>query len=75
MEISIGDYVLTGGELVATVITDSIVRLIPGVISDETSNLFQILFKIIYYLTLFTPDLMNTKDGKFLKYYYQATKS
>ena len=39
MEISIGDYVLTGGELAAAVITDSIIRLIPGVISDETSAL------------------------------------
>ncbi len=38
-EISIGDYVLTGGELAAAVIVDSIVRLIPGVISDETSSL------------------------------------
>lgn len=38
-EISIGDYVLTGGELAAIVITDSIVRLIPGVLSDETSAL------------------------------------
>ncbi len=38
-EISIGDYVLTGGELAAAVIADSIVRLIPGAISDETSAL------------------------------------
>lgn len=38
-EISIGDYVLTGGELAASVIVDSIVRLIPGAISDETSAL------------------------------------
>lgn len=38
-EISIGDYVLTGGELGAAVLCDSIVRLIPGVISDETSAL------------------------------------
>lgn len=38
-EISIGDYVLTGGELAAAVITDAICRLIPGVISDETSAL------------------------------------
>ncbi|MBO4560929.1 MAG: tRNA (guanosine(37)-N1)-methyltransferase TrmD [Bacteroidaceae bacterium] len=38
-EISIGDYVLTGGELAAAVITDSIVRLIPGVLSDEQSAL------------------------------------
>lgn len=39
MEISIGDYVLTGGELAAAVMTDSIVRLIPGAISDEQSAL------------------------------------
>ena len=38
-EISIGDYVLTGGELPAAILTDSIIRLIPGVISDETSAL------------------------------------
>ena len=38
-EISIGDYVLTGGELGAAVLCDSIIRLIPGVISDETSAL------------------------------------
>ena len=38
-EISIGDYVLSGGELAAAVFTDSIVRLIPGVLNDETSAL------------------------------------
>ncbi|PNP92883.1 tRNA (guanosine(37)-N1)-methyltransferase TrmD [Hoylesella timonensis] len=38
-EISIGDYVLTGGELAAAVMTDTIVRLIPGVIGDEQSAL------------------------------------
>ena len=38
-EISIGDYVLTGGELAAAVMADAIVRLIPGVISDEQSAL------------------------------------
>ena len=38
-EISIGDYVLSGGELAAAVISDSIIRLIPGAISDETSAL------------------------------------
>ena len=36
MEISIGDYVLTGGELASMVITDSIVRLLPGVIEEES---------------------------------------
>jgi tRNA (guanine37-N1)-methyltransferase len=38
-EISIGDYVLSGGELAAAVITDCVVRVIPGSISDETSAL------------------------------------
>lgn len=38
-EISIGDYVLSGGELGAAVLVDSIVRLIPGVLGDETSAL------------------------------------
>lgn len=38
-EISIGDYVLTGGELAAAVIADSVVRLLPGAIGDESSAL------------------------------------
>ena len=38
-EISIGDYVLTGGEMAAAVISDAIIRLIPGAISDEVSAL------------------------------------
>lgn len=37
-EIRIGDYVLTGGEIPAMVITDSVVRLLPGVLGDETSS-------------------------------------
>ena len=40
MEISIGDYVLSGGELAAAVLVDCIGRLIPGVLNDETSALF-----------------------------------
>ncbi len=39
LEYSIGDYVLTGGELAAAIVSDAIVRLIPGVLSDETSAL------------------------------------
>ena len=39
LELSIGDYVLTGGELAAAIVADAIVRLIPGVLSDETSAL------------------------------------
>jgi len=40
LELTIGDYVLSGGELAAAVIVDSIGRLIPGVLNDETSALF-----------------------------------
>jgi tRNA (guanine37-N1)-methyltransferase len=39
-EISIGDYVLSGGELAAAVLVDSIGRILPGVLNDETSALF-----------------------------------
>lgn len=38
-EISVGDYVLSGGELAAAVVADSIIRLLPGVLNDETSAL------------------------------------
>ncbi len=38
-EISIGDYVLSGGELAAAVLADAVIRLVPGVLSDETSAL------------------------------------
>jgi tRNA (guanine37-N1)-methyltransferase len=38
-EISIGDYVLSGGELAAAVVSDAIIRLLPGVLNDETSAL------------------------------------
>ena len=40
MEISVGDYVLTGGELAVAIVVDSIVRLIPGVLGNEESALF-----------------------------------
>ena len=39
LEISLGDYVLTGGELAAAIIADSVVRVIPGAIGDEASAL------------------------------------
>ena len=39
LEISIGDYVLSGGELAAAVLADSVIRLLPGVLNDETSAL------------------------------------
>ena len=40
MEISVGDYVLSGGELAAAIVVDAVGRLIPGVLNDETSALF-----------------------------------
>ena len=40
LEISIGDYVLSGGELAAAILVDAVGRLIPGVLNDETSALF-----------------------------------
>lgn len=39
MEISVGNYVLTGGELAAAIVADSVIRLLPGVLNDETSAL------------------------------------
>lgn len=73
-EISIGNYVLSGGELAAAVFTDSIVRLIPGVLSDETSALsdsFQddILSPPVYtrprdYKSLKVPDILLSGNEK-----------
>ena len=60
MEISIGDYVLTGGELAAAVVCDAVVRLIPNVIGDETSAL-AIPFKMIYLPLLFIPADLSIK--------------
>lgn len=39
LELSIGNYVLSGGELAAAVVSDALIRLLPGVLSDETSAL------------------------------------
>lgn len=73
-EISIGDYVLTGGELGALVLSDAIIRLIPGVISDETSALTdsfqdQLLSAPVYtrpseYKGWKVPDILLSGDDK-----------
>jgi len=73
-EISIGDYVLSGGELPAVVLCDSIIRLLPGVLSDETSALsdsFQdnLLAPPVYtrpadYKGLKVPDILLSGDPK-----------
>jgi tRNA (guanine37-N1)-methyltransferase len=78
-EISIGDYVLTGGELAAAVISDAIVRLIPGVLSDETSALsdsFQdnLLSPPVYtrpanYKGWKVPDILLSGDTKKIEYW------
>lgn len=73
-EISIGDYVLTGGELAACVLADSVIRLLPGVLNDEQSALtdsFQdnLLSPPIYtrpaeYKGLIVPDILLSGDSK-----------
>jgi tRNA (guanine37-N1)-methyltransferase len=73
-EISIGDFVLTGGELPSAILADAIIRLIPGVISDETSALtdsFQdnLLAPPVYtrpeeYRGLKVPDILLSGDHK-----------
>lgn len=73
-EISIGDYVLSGGELGAAVVSDAIIRLIPGVLSDETSALtdsFQdnLIAPPVYtrpseYKGIHVPDILLSGDEK-----------
>lgn len=72
-EISIGDYVLTGGEIPAMVIVDSVTRLIPGVISEEslksesfTDNLldYPVYTKPSIYRGLKVPDVLLSGDHK-----------
>ena len=73
-EISIGDYVLTGGELPAAILTDSIIRLIPGVLGDETSALtdsfqdnllsFPVYTRPKEYKSWGVPDILLSGDTK-----------
>lgn len=78
MEISIGDYVLTGGELASLVITDSVVRLLEGVISDTslesesfTDNLldYPVYTKPREYEGLKVPDVLLSGDHKKINEY------
>ena len=78
-EISIGDYVLTGGELAAAVIADAVVRIIPGVISDEQSALSDsfpspILSRTICWRLPSTPVRRSTTDGKCPTYFCLGTR-
>ena len=70
-EISIGDFVLTGGELAAAMIADAVVRVIPGVLGDEQSALSD-SFQIIFLLRPSIPVRQNTKDGKCPTYFFRA---
>ena len=72
-EISVGDFVLTGGELPAAIIADAVVRLVPGVIAMSRVRSRTVLWMICYLLQ-FTPDHVATKDGMFQKYYLVETK-
>jgi tRNA (guanine37-N1)-methyltransferase len=81
LEISIGDYVLTGGELAAAVLTDALVRLIPGVLGDETSALsdsFQdnLLAPPVYtrpaeFEGMPVPEILRSGDDKKIKIWLQ----
>ena len=55
LEISIGDYILTGGELASMVITDSIVRLLPGVIEEQSHQLESFNNNLLDYPTYTKP--------------------
>jgi len=78
-EISIGSYVLSGGELAAAVVADSIIRLLPGVLNDETSALsdsFQddLLSPPVYtrpaeYQGMKVPDVLLSGDFKKIEVY------
>lgn len=63
MELSIGDYVLSGGELGAAVMVDAIGRLLPGVLNDETSALFD-SFQDNMLAPRYTRDQRNSGAGK-----------
>ena len=72
-EISIGDYVLTGGELAAAIISDAIIRLIPGAIGDEQSALSD-SFQDNILAPPYIHDRLNIKGGKFPKYSYRGIR-
>ena len=66
-EISIGDYVLSGGELAAAILCDSVIRLLPGVLNDETSALTD-TFQDNLLAPPYTQDHRNTKEWKCRKF-------
>lgn len=73
-EISVGDYVLTGGELAAAIITDAVVRLIPGAIGDEQSALSD-SFQVTCWLRRFIHARQIITVGKFRMCFSPATSA
>ena len=78
LEISIGDYVLTGGELASMVITDSIVRLLPGVIEEESHQMDSFNHHLLDYPTytkprvfrgMEVPEVLTSGDHKKIEEY------
>lgn len=72
-EISIGDYVLTGGELAAAIMADAIVRIVPGVIGDEQSALSDCFQDDM----LSPPSILvlpTIRDGRFPRFCLAATR-
>lgn len=83
MEISIGDYVLTGGEVPAMAVADSIIRLVPGVISDEslvsesfTDGLldYPVYTKPRVYNGMEVPEILLSGDHKKIEEYRQSER-
>lgn len=83
MEISIGDYVLTGGEIPAMAVADSIIRLVPGVISDEslvsesfTDGMldYPVYTKPRVYNGMEVPEILLSGDHKKIEEYRQSER-
>ena len=83
LEISIGDYVLTGGEFPACIVADSIIRLIPGVISEEslksesfTDNLldYPVYTKPRIYNNMPVPEILLSGDHKKIEEYRKSER-
>lgn len=83
MEISIGDYVLTGGEVPAMAVADSIIRLVPGVISDEslvsesfTDGMldYPVYTKPRVYNGMEVPEILLSGDHKKIEEYRQSER-
>ena len=66
MKLSIGDFVLSGGELAAAMVIDAVARLLPGVLGNEESSLNESFSEAVkvYWIARSTPDRRNSAAGK-----------